>query len=123
LWWPPTKVAGRYLAPFLASLEDAEKVDVSFRPECRLVQLDLERELPAVADALTMARLRARATHADNELRRTERSAAGELRELQGGLDRFRQHERETEGKLRQAGYLKRDDDHRSPDRDRRRGG
>jgi sulfide:quinone oxidoreductase len=111
LWWPPTKVAGRYLAPFLASLEDAEKVDENYRPEGRLVQLDLERELPAVADALTMARLRARATHADHELHRAERDAAAELRELQGGLDRFREHEHETEKKLREAGYLKRDDD------------
>jgi hypothetical protein len=110
LWWPPTKVAGRYLAPFLASLEDAERVGEDYRPEGRLVQLDLERELPAVADALTLARLRAAAIHADHELRRAERRAAGELRELQSGLDRLRQGEQETEEKLRAAGYLRRDD-------------
>jgi sulfide:quinone oxidoreductase len=108
LWWPPTKVAGRYLAPFLASLEDAERVDENYRPEGRLVQLDLERELPAVADALTLARLRVRATHADHELRRAELGAAEELRDLQSGLDRLRVHEQETEAQLRQAGYLKR---------------
>jgi sulfide:quinone oxidoreductase len=113
LWWPPTKVAGRYLAPFLASLEEAERVGEDYRPEGRLVQLDLERELPAVADALTLARLRARATHADHELRRAERRAAAELEDLQRGLDHFRRQERETEEDLRQAGYLnlKRGDD------------
>jgi sulfide:quinone oxidoreductase len=111
LWWPPTKVAGRYLAPFLASLEDAERIGEDDRPEGRLVQLDLERELPAVADALALARLRARATHADHELSRAERHAAAELRELQSGLDRFRRREQETEEQLRQAGYLKRGDD------------
>ena len=41
LWWPPTKVAGRYLAPYLAALEEAR-----FRPDDRppgeLVDLRLE---------------------------------------------------------------------------------
>jgi sulfide:quinone oxidoreductase len=55
LWWPPTKVAGRYLAPYLTELQDA---DAMHRPEGHPVELDVEREVPAAADALRQARER-----------------------------------------------------------------
>ena len=42
LWWPPTKVAGRYLAPYLGALEDAEVLGGSARPDGHAVELDLE---------------------------------------------------------------------------------
>jgi sulfide:quinone oxidoreductase len=51
LWWPPTKVAGRYLSPYLALLEP----DIAAKgegPPGQPVELDLEREVPAAADAL-----------------------------------------------------------------------
>jgi sulfide:quinone oxidoreductase len=41
LWWPPTKVAGRYLAPYLASLEEAEFTDAD-RPTGQLVEFTPE---------------------------------------------------------------------------------
>ncbi len=41
LWWPPTKVAGRYLAPYLAALDEAEFRD-SDRPAGQLVELTVE---------------------------------------------------------------------------------
>jgi sulfide:quinone oxidoreductase len=41
LWWPPTKVAGRYLAPYLASLEEAEFTDAD-RPAGQLVEFTPE---------------------------------------------------------------------------------
>jgi sulfide:quinone oxidoreductase len=41
LWWPPTKVAGRYLAPFLAAREEAGPED-SERPAGQLVELTVE---------------------------------------------------------------------------------
>ena len=42
LWWPPTKVAGRYLAPYLGALEDAEVLGGAARPDGHAVELDLE---------------------------------------------------------------------------------
>ncbi len=41
LWWPPTKIAGRYLAPYLASLDDAEFTDAD-RPAGQLVEFTPE---------------------------------------------------------------------------------
>ena len=57
LWWPPTKVAGRYLSPYLATLEGtpAREGDV---PPGQPVELDVEREVPSAADALRVARRR-----------------------------------------------------------------
>jgi sulfide:quinone oxidoreductase len=48
LWWPPTKVAGRYIAPYLQGSD----AGAAGAPPGRPVELDLERELPAAADAL-----------------------------------------------------------------------
>jgi sulfide:quinone oxidoreductase len=58
LWWPPSKIAGRYLSPYLAALDDAEPVDRTKPPQGEPVELDLERELPSVTDALRKARVR-----------------------------------------------------------------
>jgi sulfide:quinone oxidoreductase len=58
LWWPPTKIAGRYLSPYLAALDGAEPVDDAARPDGHPVELDLERDVPATADALRQASLR-----------------------------------------------------------------
>jgi sulfide:quinone oxidoreductase len=41
LWWPPTKIAGRYLAPYLASLEESEFTDGD-RPTGHLVEFTVE---------------------------------------------------------------------------------
>jgi sulfide:quinone oxidoreductase len=41
LWWPPTKVAGRYLAPYLAAREEAQPGDEE-RPAGQLVELNVE---------------------------------------------------------------------------------
>lgn len=58
LWWPPTKIAGRYLSPYLAAFEGADPIDETARPDGHPVELDLERDLPATADALRQASLR-----------------------------------------------------------------
>jgi sulfide:quinone oxidoreductase len=52
LWWPPTKVAGRYIAPYLHEIAAADEAGISATPSGQPVELDLERELPAAADAL-----------------------------------------------------------------------
>jgi sulfide:quinone oxidoreductase len=59
LFWPPTKIAGRYLAPYLAARDEAEALGRAPEPPGHAVQLDLEREVPAAADALRAARRRA----------------------------------------------------------------
>ena len=41
LWWPPTKVAGRYLSPYLGAIEDAEVLGTAATPDGHPVQLDL----------------------------------------------------------------------------------
>jgi sulfide:quinone oxidoreductase len=41
LWWPPTKVAGRYLAPYLAKLDEQEFTDAD-RPAGRLIEFTVE---------------------------------------------------------------------------------
>ena len=43
LWWPPTKIAGEYLAPYLADLEEGAAAG---RPPGHLVELDVARDLP-----------------------------------------------------------------------------
>jgi sulfide:quinone oxidoreductase len=43
LWWPPTKVAGRYLSPYLEAVEDAEVLGSPARPDGQPVELDLDR--------------------------------------------------------------------------------
>ena len=55
LWWPPTKVAGRYLAPYLQEIADSQDTGSAAAPSGQPVELDLERELPAAADALREA--------------------------------------------------------------------
>jgi len=58
LFWPPTKIAGRYLAPYLAERDEAEALGQTPEPSGQAVDLDLEREVPAAADALRSARRR-----------------------------------------------------------------
>ncbi|MGZ4262343.1 MAG: FAD-dependent oxidoreductase [Solirubrobacteraceae bacterium] len=72
LWWPPTKIAGRYLSPYLAALHGSEAIDEAPRPDGHPVELDLERELPAAADALRQARLRSETDRARLAQRRAE---------------------------------------------------
>ena len=50
LFWPPTKIAGRYLSPYLATLAGDSQAPVP--PPGERVELDLLRDLPAAADAL-----------------------------------------------------------------------
>lgn len=54
LFWPPTKVAGRYLAPFLLAL-DASEQGSDAAPDGQPVELDLEQDALAASDALDQA--------------------------------------------------------------------
>jgi sulfide:quinone oxidoreductase len=72
LWWPPTKIAGRYLSPYLAARQGPEALGEGAQPEGELVELDLARDLPAAADALRQASLRNRAERERIAQRRAE---------------------------------------------------
>lgn len=51
LFWPPTKIAGRYLSPYLAGLDEAQQGGGDVQPRGELVDIDLEAHVPAVADS------------------------------------------------------------------------
>jgi hypothetical protein len=53
LFWPPTKIAGRYLAPYLSALDNAERSDAAVQPSGEPVELDLEHNVPATTEQLT----------------------------------------------------------------------
>ncbi len=53
LFWPPTKIAGRYLAPYLSALDNAERSDAAAQPSGEPVELDLEHKVPATTEQLT----------------------------------------------------------------------
>jgi sulfide:quinone oxidoreductase len=52
LWWPPTKVAGRYVSPYLEGVIEPDAGTAGETPPGQPVELDLEEMLPAAADAL-----------------------------------------------------------------------
>jgi len=55
LFWPPTKIAGRYLSPYLAELDRAQAIGDAPRPSGQPVDLDT----PAPMDAQYAAERRA----------------------------------------------------------------
>jgi sulfide:quinone oxidoreductase len=57
LFWPPTKVAGAYLSPFLYALDSAEPGQDT-APSGSSVDLDLVAAVPAAADAVRAAEQR-----------------------------------------------------------------
>ena len=77
LWWPPTKIAGRYLSPYLAARQEPDAAGDAQRPDGQPVELDLEREVPSVADALRQATLRGEDERARLRQRRAEARLEG----------------------------------------------
>ncbi|MGN6169834.1 MAG: FAD-dependent oxidoreductase [Solirubrobacteraceae bacterium] len=84
LWWPPTKIAGRYLSPYLAALDGVDPVDEGERPDGQPVELDLERDLPSTADALLQARLRGEEERARMARQRADARREARSSEAQG---------------------------------------
>ena len=68
LWWPPTKIAGRYLSPYLAAHHGTDAVGEGPQPHGQPV----ERAVPATADALRQASFRGEAERARFVERRAE---------------------------------------------------
>jgi sulfide:quinone oxidoreductase len=44
LWWPPAKIVGRHLAPFLAGLAGVASVDAAPEPDALAIEIELEEE-------------------------------------------------------------------------------
>jgi sulfide:quinone oxidoreductase len=103
LWWPPTKIAGRYLSPYLAALDESASLGKHRRPDGLPVELDLERELAVLRDTEDRARF---------ALRRAEDDAAAELRALERDGEIFSRRAAEAEDLLAKRGYLHRPHGH-----------
>jgi sulfide:quinone oxidoreductase len=54
LWWPPAKIAGRYLGPFLAALVDTSESHIEHPDDALAIQVPLE---PGVLERLDVGRL------------------------------------------------------------------
>jgi sulfide:quinone oxidoreductase len=50
LFWPPTKIAGRYLSPYLTARDRTQAVGEIPQPSGHPVELDLDLDRPAAAD-------------------------------------------------------------------------
>jgi len=72
LWWPPTKIAGRYLSPYLAARHGTDAVGEGPQPDGQPIELDLERDVPTTADALRQASLRSEGERARLAERRAD---------------------------------------------------
>jgi sulfide:quinone oxidoreductase len=68
LWWPPAKIVGRYLAPFLASIAEVETPQElpAFAAESLQVEVDLD---PEVVESLTASRLHVEGSAEEDEYR------------------------------------------------------
>lgn len=100
--------AGRYLAPYLLARDEGGD-DAGERPAGQLVEFDLERDLPAAADALRLSELRDAAFRDAVALRRAEDAGERRARELDADSETFIRRERAVEDDLRRQGYLPRD--------------
>jgi hypothetical protein len=49
-FWPPTKIAGRYPSPYLATLDETRERGAGVEPSGELVDLVLQSQVPAVAE-------------------------------------------------------------------------
>lgn len=58
LFWPPTKIAGHYLSPYLSGLEEAQQRGSDARPSGEPVDLDLQQDFPAAAETVRTAEAR-----------------------------------------------------------------
>ena len=111
LWWPPGHVAGRHLAPYLASVDPGVRPGLDWHPNGVPVAVTVAEHggrdvtahaAPTEADLSQDARTRQlmAVRRAGHEGQRLER-------ELEHRLEAFERHEREVVAELRAAGYLR----------------
>lgn len=109
LWWPPGHVAGRYLAPFLASRDRGVRPGLEWHPNGLPVAVHVEASSPVETSAPSSDEaLRHDALSRQlMAIRRTEREGESLGRELGRELADFDRHEREVVKRLKAAGYLR----------------
>jgi sulfide:quinone oxidoreductase len=115
LWWPPGHVAGRYLAPYLASADRGIRPGLVWHPKGFPVAVEIEQRLPDTREqpfspseaALRYDAITRQLMAMEREAREGERLAAVLARR---GRE-FERHEREVVNQLRAAGYLREKDE------------
>jgi sulfide:quinone oxidoreductase len=111
LWWPPGHVAGRHLAPYLASVDRGVRPGLDWHPNGVPVAVTVAEyadtdvtvpSAPTEADVSRDARTRQLIA-----VRRAGREGQRLEHELERRLEAFERHEREVAAQLRAAGYLR----------------
>ena len=110
LWWPPGHVAGRSLAPYLASRDPAVRSGLDWHPGGLPVAVRVDgastgSRVPAAVPSQEALREDA-LTRRSMSIRRAEREGEQLAGELRGRLDEFGRHELEVIKRLEAAGYL-----------------
>jgi sulfide:quinone oxidoreductase len=111
LWWPPGHVAGRHLAPYLASLDPGVRPGLEWHPNGVPVAVSVGQYAEtagAAPSAPTEAAVRKDAvTRQLLAARRAAQEGQSLERELERRLEGLERREREVIGELRAAGYLR----------------
>ena len=110
LWWPPGHVAGRHLAPYLASSDRGVRPGLGWHPNGLPVAVEVGGNdgaaVPPAAAPSDEAIRRDVLVRQMLAIRRIERDGKRLEHELEGRRSEFVRHERETIQQLEAAGYL-----------------
>jgi len=111
LWWPPGHVAGRHLAPYLASLDPGVRPGLDWHPNGVHVAVPVghyaDTAFPAPSAPTEDAVRQDARTRQLMAVRRAGQEGQRLERELGRRLEAFEHQEREVIAKLRAAGYLR----------------
>ena len=111
LWWPPGHVAGRHLAPYLASLDPGVRPGLDWHPNGVHVAVPVghyaDTAFPAPSVPTEDAIRQDARTRQLMAVRRAGQEGQRLERELGHRLEAFEHQEREVIAKLRAAGYLR----------------
>ena len=110
VWWPPGHVAGRHLAPYLASVDRGVRPDLDWHPNGVPVAITVaeyaETDVTAASTPTEAAVSRDARARQLMAIRRAGLEGQRLERELDHRLEAFERHEREVVAELRAAGYL-----------------
>jgi sulfide:quinone oxidoreductase len=111
VWWPPGHVAGRHLAPYLASVDSGVRPGLDWHPNGVPVTVPVaeyaEADVTAPSAPTEAAVSRDARTRQLMAVRRVGREGQRLEHELERRLEAFERHEREVVAELRAAGYLR----------------
>jgi sulfide:quinone oxidoreductase len=111
VWWPPGHVAGRHLAPYLASVDRGVRPGLEWHPNGVPVAVTVAEyagsDVTAPSAPTEAAVSRDAKTRQLMAVRRAGREGQRLEHELERRLEAFERHEREVVAQLRAAGYLR----------------